>query len=407
VRWFIGKLPWVLTLIGLLTPILALFLQDTPWIPLWIILASLAAFGLGGMSLYLLRHRSDAAVSRAWEFFTEIGRARYLLLASLIVGGLFASVLMLVSILISLSPTDFTALADGEKPIWAQGYPWREQYPAAIGALLSGVATILVIGLFYRRLAPYTDLWELIAEIQHDIRRGEERGGLEIWWSYPGLGLGRYRSLDDSGAPNLDNRLYDPFERLLRRLFSEPEVKINAVVYNDHCLKAFYAAYHYQAGNQAAKKALPASNDPVADAEAYTEALMPLVGHDRVARCVRDEHRIAHVGETFQQENNNVYRTKQPDALPATVIVIGDVVYQITNYGSPIYISSNAVLDAPFSDIKGLFVPQAASTRDRLVHLVAFRRHDQAFATAVGNHLQRHVDAALKLGLVTKNGDPT
>lgn len=413
-RRLLNAAPWFLAGMGLIGPLtVALFFKAEDQIPAAIgMVAALTCTIVAAAIILRMRRDPSAVISRAQDFIRETVRAPFMLLMGCILGGIFASSVMLVALLLSTSPqhSEHTTQSRGSEqsaglaaspapgstvdeaqrePATPHLYPWREQYPTAFVAMLSGFATVLVVGVFYRRLAPYIDIWELADEIEADIKRVIERGSGEVWWVFPGFGLGQYRSQSDA----VHRGRYDRFRKSIESVITNEDIPVRAIIYNPHCLLAFYAAYHCQK----LKGANSAKSVTVDD-------MLPFASADIVKSCVEGEELIVGLAAA-PNRGNAIYLAKRPDILPNTVIVIGDVVYQIAAYGAPIFMARTEELShEPFRSICGIFAPMPPADDDPLVELIVFRRQDASFAKAVAAHLQVHAEHALAGGLVEKKG---
>lgn len=410
-RWFSGLLrllALICAFVGAALPFLAALGEGYPTLIGGSFLILAASVGLCFLhSLYQSHHILD----RTYDFVRELFRAPYVWMVSLWVGGLFAAAFMglgwLLAGLQEQTIWGLGAVANGSTPsvsgangaITAEvSFPWREQAVGAFGAMLTGISMVVVVGSFYRRLAPFTDLWELIDEIECDIEEQRKRSGdkLKVWWAYPGFALGRYRSLNEDGSPGSDDERYTRFQVTLRSLLSAPSIQVEAIVYDHDCLNVFYGAYHLQGIMRPAKGQVRDLTDPAQMSNEIETAL----SDPRVMECVSEEKALLGAARAL---NKKVYATHSPEAIPTFVIVIGSVVYQIANYGSPIYMDVNPAsqLAPACRTVGGVFFP-SDGRGDHLLKLVAFRRHDRAYAETVAKHLSQHATAALALGAVSR-----
>lgn len=408
-RWFLGFLRFVAfasAVAGATLPFLSALGAGNPQLLAWYF----AVFAVGILALvthsYFQQHQ---VIDRTYDFVRELFRAPYVWVVGFWVGGMFATLFMGAGWLLHYlqEPANWSSISQSGvvgsllKPphgIPTADFPWREQAGGAFGALLTGVSMVVVVGAFYRRLAPYTDLWDLIEEIERDVQEQQRMGGrkLRVWWAYPGFGLGRYRSLNPDGSPGLDDGRYMRFRSTLTRLLASKDVDVEAIVYDEQCLDVFYGAYFLQ---QARKNGNPMVGASTADSIQMSKDIASALNNVQVMACSKEEKELFGSARSF---NEKVYSTRSPGAIPTFVIVVGDVVYQIANYGSPIYMDVNPAsgLAPPCRDIGGVFFPSDGHS-DHLLKLVAFRRHDRAYADTVAKHLSQHAAAALAMGLVS------
>jgi len=398
---------------GLLIPILFLInwgsIQPTPagitiWIAalppaFWWNLASIFCF-LVCVAIIGIGRRQTLLAKRSADFLGEIRRGPYLILVAAIVGGFYAASVLAVSVLThALVPQISTATQSASSPnLTTQSalHAYADQYPTAFAALLSGVAAVLVIGIFYRRLAPYQNLWELLDEIRADLKKLDHLSGKNkrIWWSYPGFCLGAYRSFNEDGSPDeWAYRKYSAFVLALQDAAKDTKVKFDAIVYGQDCLESFYASYSEQAHTRIGGGLATLMADPTK----LSGELRKNLKSRQVVKALEEEKNIATSHQLRNAANNKIYRAKKPDALPACVIVIGDTVYQITNFGMPIFTPMNGVLGSPFDAIRGVFMPSSGHPSSHLLKLMVFRREDSEFADQVVEYLNRHAVAALAL----------
>jgi len=389
---------------GATLPFLSALGDGNPWLLIWYVAVS--AVGISALAIHAY-FRQHQVINRTYDFVRELFRAPYVWIVSFWVGGAFATLYMGVGWALhffqnaenwgGLSQIGIIdSLLSPPSPEQAMiDFPWREQAAGAFGALLTGVSMVVVVGTFYRRLAPYTDLWDLVEEIERDIKEQKRLGGmkLRVWWAYPGFGLGRYRSLNADGSPGLDNGRYERFRTTLTQILASNDVQVDAIVYDKECLDVFYGAYYLQ------KAEGYATRSPIADPVKMSADIAAVLRNPQVIECTEEEKAL--YGSALSL-NSNVYTTRSPGAIPTFVIVVGDVVYQIANYGSPIYMDVNpaSVLSSPCREVGGVFFPADGSS-DHLLKLVAFRRHDRAYADTVSKHLSQHAAAALALGVIS------
>jgi hypothetical protein len=433
---FLKVWPWLWVLFAIGVPFGAARADFGNTSAAFALIASITALVITAAVLIGKRGDENGALTKAGDYLRELGRANYIILIATMLGT-GCALAVLLSAIVSSPPgqgrTQTPVVVEqavqrppaGAKTGVAnqkasQGGPtatsvardsgvgaldssttqkWYSQFPSAVEAFLGGFATILAVGLFYRRLAPYTDMWELLGEISNDVNRLLEKTSKSknIWWVYPGFALGRFRSLNENGSPNSENNLYELFKSVLYNAFGKDTVNINAIVYSNECLESFYRAYSFQATID--------HSDLTKMTNSGIDALaLQLTSHKkskRVSKCLRSETDLIDVCKTSGAGLAKLYKAMKPDAMPPFVIVIGSIVYQISNYGSPIFVPSEPkdAWESCFKSIRGVFWPSAGRNASHLLQLVAYRRDDAAFAKTVTNHIERHIDAAVSAGV--------
>lgn len=433
IAWIFGRSPWLIVIIASISPFCASAMGWSNLAAGVLLLTMTVVVIITAILLITLGSRLAWPLPQAGEFLREMGRAKYVTL----VAAMFATVcglLVLLSavlsaatsidassaekqeqapIVASLSHADIRTESakaiigrggiDGQSlNVLSDSQDWYEQIPSAVEAFLGAFATILAIGMFYRRLAPYTDLWELVAEISCDMERlsRSTTKSKRIWWCYPGLALGRFRSLNKDGTQNSEDDLFDAFKASLVDILSHSKVQLHAVIYSEDCLDSFYRAYSLQAQSGYGSTAGMSEEQTLSDIARQLKEHKP---DPRIEACLAMEKELIRMCEAAEKSSTTIYKVTKPDAMPPFVIVIGSVVYQIANYGAPIFVPCDLSDWAESSaSIKGVFLPAAKKNSERLLQLIAYRRDDIAFAKAVVGHIERHIAAATQAKIINQ-----
>ena len=232
-------------------------------------------------------------------------------------------------------------------------------------------------------------VWEIYSQIDHDIkdqlRRGQDR--IDMWWSFPGFALGRFRSLNENGSPGEKSHKYDKFKEMMINRFGDRNIKISAMIYNEDGLKAYYAAYESQFGDIRAERT---SGDTTPVEQVLNKEITPYFEKKRLQACVEAENMFASVA---QEKGVNLYRVSIPDTISDNVIVIGSVVYHIHTYGGPVFNYEKGITAEPYSSIEGYFAANATGS-SKPIKLVAFRYDDSSYAQTVSLQLAERMAMA-------------
>jgi len=304
-----------------------------------------------------------------------------------ITGTLYASLILFAAYLVRLSRPEFN---------------WAEKLPDATAAFLAGMSTFLVISYFYRRHAPYYDLWELLDQISEDARHAvSQEGRVQVLWVYPGFGLGYYRALDlknPTRTPLVEE--YSQFKTALREMFISDHVDLTAITYSAEQLRAFYCSYHLQnilGPFHESDRFFHNSGDR--DVTPASVNWQRVLTEPAVQFAVIEESDLAK--NVMGGSANALYSVNSPDDMPPNLIVIGDIVYNLSSFGFPIFHPcSTADLGAyAFKALRGFF---EVNQKDKLIRLVAFRTNDRALADAVKSHVASFIALGTAHGLLKR-----
>jgi hypothetical protein len=232
------------------------------------------------------------------------------------------------------------------------------RFEASLGLYTGILGATLAINAFYRQTAPITDADSLLKNLNYDLNACPDRS--KIWFVYPALNIGYYRSLQEAGInrEDIDHRLpnncpYEDFRVALRRRATRlGRDRVTAVTYPSSLYKVLYQRY---------EENIHGSSN---------------INSDRVNGCAEEAQSLT--GDFTTKELS-------PEAFPQHVIIIGDVVYTVMSYGLPIYKPDPQSPDDPINNVwGGKFVagePQPAS-------LLVYRREDPILSKLISNHLE-------------------
>jgi hypothetical protein len=158
--------------------------------------------------------------------------------------------------------------------------------------------------------------------------------------------------MECDGTRTRRKREYREFEKALTEAITNAEAVFKGVVYDAESICSFFDAYEVMV------------NYP-------EEPCAP-----RLGAALKEEMRLRQV---CNGGNDTSICCVPSTELPAQVIVVGDVVYNITSYGMPLYDNAN-----------DCFQPGERS----LLHLVVYRREDVGEAEKARGHLEKFMQLA-------------
>jgi hypothetical protein len=229
------------------------------------------------------------------------------------------------------------------------------RFQGSLGIYAGVLGTTLAVDIFYENLAPITDVNKLLAKIVSDLESSRRRANSRLWFVYPALNIGYYRTLLYLGKENEDERIpsdhiYSRFRTKLKETVFElgGQGTAKAITFPVSLYKPFYERYEETHGT----KGSPSTK--------------------RIERCSEDAQ-ILFKAEGFKTKEIN------PEIFPQHVIIIGDIVYTIMSYGLPVYDPSSGKFQGGEKELASLLV---------------YRKKDASLAKKISEHLDKLISPA-------------
>lgn len=247
-----------------------------------------------------------------------------------------------------------------------------------------GVLVIFLgIHYLYEKEAPLIGTMSLLEKLNKDL--DNFKGGY-LYFVFPALNFGFYTEAIINGKKIFgpQNGSYTFFEKT--SLAADLGIKLNdiktrksiqlpskskAIIYkydaNENYLNKLYAAYHYMISEEEKCQKYIQENK-ISELKGSIEALYQ---NEAVINCVESAKLISSIFEEKAEIKPNEFII-QP------IIVIGNIVYMIADYGMPIY-----------DEDEKFFVP--LKNEGQPIELICWRRTDAVLAQQIVNHIDRFI----------------
>jgi len=263
-----------------------------------------------------------------------------------------------------------------------------DRFGTSFTVFIGIIAIFLGIHILYEKEAPIIGTISLLEKLNKDLERFLKSKGGNLYFVFPALNLGFYTEAidrdtvkegifgfdEETGAPCLrGNFSISKLENNLRAIAKSGNFSNRkAIIYNDvegdeGYLQKLYMTYHYMIFKKIDCQRI------IEDRRALEIAINSYYDENRnvVEKCVES-------AKIISTHFDNPVKVK-PNALIQPVIVIGDIVYVIADYGMPYY------------DVTGkFFVP--LKDEGQPVELICWRRTDKALANQIVNHINNFIE---------------
>lgn len=243
----------------------------------------------------------------------------------------------------------------------------------SIGIFLSVMTIILGVHFLYEKEAPIIGSLNLLERITLDLKYQYKGGPFYI--VFPALNIGFYterflmqRSIINDRNDNFEeNTIIGSMLNEIQKISHNQDgmtiaPKFRAIIYDDEFVEELYKTYHdmiYNKSKEQIKKSLEIDSD---DASEIAEAA--------VKECL-DSCKI--INELFE------VTSVHPSQLVQPIIIVGDIVYVIADYGMPFYNNEKKKFDQIHEQSKP-------------VELICWRRKDISLANSIELHLDKFIE---------------
>lgn len=254
-----------------------------------------------------------------------------------------------------------------------------DRFGTSFTVFIGIIAIFLGTHYLYEKEAPLIGTISLLKKLNKDLENFKSGN---LYFVFPALNFGFYTEaiINEKNIFNLENNVWG-FNRnnapdslaadLFFKLEKIAETRSNtrkAIIYNDknraNYLKQLYMTYHYMISKK------DECQDNIDNENFIKIKIKSYFNNIDVKKCVESAKLISSFFSVTQVK---------PNELIQPVIVIGDIVYVIADYGMPI-----------FDETKKYFVP--LKEEGQPVELICWRRNDASLAKQIVNHIERFIE---------------